>query len=110
MRSVIHWECQADQHRALHSRRGQGGLTIHDGMWAYCDGEGGDDAHRWVATGGVPLESLVRWSTGPARISGHGPNGEGLLNTTAMRASAARATDTTPMGTPPKRTTGVRRT
>ena len=109
MRSVIHWECQAEEHRALYSRRGQGGLTIHEGTWAYCDGEGGNEAHRWVATGGVPLESLVRWSAGPARISGHGPNGEGLRNTTAITALGPRTTTTKPMGTPARRTTGLRR-
>ncbi len=30
--------------------------------WAYCDGDGSDDAHHWVATGGVPVELLMRWS------------------------------------------------
>ena len=61
-RSIVHWECQASEHRALHSRRGNGGLTIHDGGWAYCDGAGADEGHLWTATGGVPLEALVRWS------------------------------------------------
>jgi len=61
-RDIVHWECQAPAHRAMHSRHGNGGLTIHQGAWAYCDGAGANDAHHWSATGGVPLESLVRWT------------------------------------------------
>jgi len=61
-RSIVHWECHAQAHRALASRHGVGGLTINQGSWAYCDGAGADDRHRWVPTGGLPLESLVRWT------------------------------------------------
>jgi hypothetical protein len=61
-RDVIHWECKSPEHRALYSRHGNGGLTIHEGAWAYCDGAEADDAHRWSPTGGVALESLVRWT------------------------------------------------
>ena len=69
-RSIVHWECQALEHRALLSRHGNGGLTIHEGGWAYCDGAGADEGgHQWTPTGGVPLESLVRWTA---------PNGNGL--------------------------------
>jgi hypothetical protein len=67
-RNIVYWECQAIEHRALHSRHANGGLTINEGKWAYCDGAGADDKHRWVPTGGLPLESLVRWTA---------PNGSG---------------------------------
>src|SRR5688572_24104155 len=79
-RNIVHWECQSPEHRALRSRHGNGGLTIHDGAWAYCDGAGADDAHRWAGTGGVPLESLVRWTApnggdeaGRIASNGNGP-------------------------------------
>src|SRR5437870_113651 len=52
-RSIVHWECHSPEHRALHSRHGNGGLTIHEGAWAYCDGAGANDAHHWSATGGM---------------------------------------------------------
>jgi hypothetical protein len=87
-RSIVHWECQSPEHRALHSRRGTGGLTIHDGAWAYCDGAGADDAHRWSATGGVPLESLVRW-TAP---NGNGAEPKLTVKTTETNAKTERKT------------------
>jgi hypothetical protein len=62
MRSSIQWVCEAPEHRALPSSHGNGGVTAHAGAWAYCDGAGAVDGHRWVATGGVPLETLVRWT------------------------------------------------
>jgi len=33
--------------------------VIHHGTVGYCDGLRIDGAHRWVATGGVPIEFLV---------------------------------------------------
>src|SRR2546430_4236065 len=73
-RDIVHWECQSPAHRALHSRHGNGGLTIHEAAWAYCDAAGADDWHEGSPTGGVALESLVRW-TAPngAPVSGHTP-------------------------------------
>src|SRR5258706_1506916 len=70
-RDIIHWQCESSEHRALHSRHGNGGLTIHEGAWAYCDGADADDAHRWAPTGGVALASLVRW-TAPNGVSANG--------------------------------------
>jgi len=91
-RDIIHWQCQAPEHRSLRSRHGNGGLTIHDGAWAYCDGAGANDAHRWSPTGGVPLESLVRWTM---------PNGVSAEHEQVIAANGS-----------PKvlKTTGVRRT
>ena len=71
---VVHWQCEKTEHLVMRSRHGVGGLTIHEGAWAYCDGLGGDDRHRWVATGGVPLESLVRWA-GAGVHESNGSNG-----------------------------------
>src|SRR6266568_9660694 len=79
-RDIIHWECQSPDHRALHSRHGNGGLTIHEGAWAYCDGAGASETHRWSATGGVALESLVRWTR---------PNGVSTNDEQPVAASAA---------------------
>src|SRR3989454_4445217 len=95
-RDVVHWECQSSNHRALHSRHGNGGLTIHEGAWAYCDGAGANDAHHWSATGGAPLESLVRWTA---------PNG---LTDEGDRPLVAGATNGSPKGL--RKATGVRRT
>jgi hypothetical protein len=85
-RDIVHWECHSSAHRALHSRHGNGGLTIHEGAWAYCDGAGADEAHHWSPTGGVALESLVRWTA---------PNG---VSATDDRGSAGGATNGTPKG------------
>jgi hypothetical protein len=93
-RDIVHWECQSPAHRALHSRHGNGGLTIHDAAWAYCDGAGADDAHQWLPTGGVALESLVRWTA---------PNGSGAKDEHAL-ASASGA----PVGL--RKASAVRRT
>src|SRR6267378_5944541 len=78
-RSIVHWECHSPDHRALHSRHGNGGLTIHEGAWAYCDGAGSSDTHRWSPTGGVALESLVRWTV---------PNGASTKDEQALASSA----------------------
>ncbi len=57
----IHWVCRSAAHRAAPSRAGRGGLCVHMGRWAYCDGQVDDAAHEWVATGGVPIDRLVDW-------------------------------------------------
>jgi hypothetical protein len=60
--AVIQWSCRKDTHRAAPSRGGRGGLTCHQGRWAYCDGAVEDDQHDWVPTGGVPIDRLVDWT------------------------------------------------
>jgi hypothetical protein len=95
-RDIVHWECQSSAHRALHSRHGNGGLTIHEAAWAYCDGAGADDAHHWSPTGGVALGSLVRWTA---------PNG---ISADGYRALASAASNGAPKGL--RKTAGVRRT
>ncbi|HEV8468307.1 MAG TPA: hypothetical protein VGR46_01765 [Candidatus Limnocylindria bacterium] len=91
----------------MRSRHGTGGLTIHDGSWAYCDGAGSDNAHRWSPTGGVPLERLVRWTA---------PNGAPAEVSAAAYDSADRPTSQSTArptnGSTPKttrKTNGVRR-
>lgn len=59
---VVHWVCRRESHRAAPSRGGRGGLTVHQGRWAYCDGAVGDDDHEWAPTGGVPIDRLVDWT------------------------------------------------
>src|SRR6267378_1539927 len=95
-RDIVHWECHSPEHRGLHSRHGNGGLTIHEGAWAYCDGAGANDAHRWSATGGVALESLVRWTA---------PNG---VSAEAEAPLAAARTNGSPKAS--RNSSGARRT
>jgi hypothetical protein len=88
----------------MHSRHGNGGLTINEGAWAYCDGAGADDAHHWSATGGVPLESLVRWTA---------PNGgpiEPKGAPAAVRPSSLPGNVTNGSSKASRKTSGVRRT
>lgn len=58
----VHWVCRKDAHRSAPSRGGRGGLTVHRGRWAYCDGAVEDDQHEWAPTGGVPIDRLVDWT------------------------------------------------
>ena len=60
--AIISFECTKPGHLEALSRRGVGGLTIHEGAWAYCDAMTADQEHDWSATGGVPQADLVRWS------------------------------------------------
>ncbi|HVD30317.1 MAG TPA: hypothetical protein VNE19_01220 [Methylomirabilota bacterium] len=64
MSTMVHYECRNLDHLRAGSRRGKGGLVIHHGTVGYCDGLHVDGAHRWVATGGVPIEFLIK--TAPA--------------------------------------------
>lgn len=66
--AVVHWVCKSDAHRAAPSRGGRGGLMVHQGRWAYCDGAVEDDRHEWAPTGGVPIESLVDWAKAMDRL------------------------------------------
>jgi hypothetical protein len=59
MSTIVHYECRNLDHRRAGSRRGNGGLVTHHGTVGYCDGVHVDGAHRWVATGGVPIELLI---------------------------------------------------
>ena len=58
MSTIVHYECRNIEHLRSGSRRGKGGLVIHHGSVGYCDGLHVDGAHRWVPTGGVPIELL----------------------------------------------------
>ena len=60
MSVIVHYECRNVDHLRAGSRRGNGGLVIRHGSVGYCDGLHVDGAHRWIATGGVPIEFLVR--------------------------------------------------
>jgi hypothetical protein len=64
MSTIVHYECRNLDHLRAGSRHGKGGLVIHHGTVGYCDGLHVDGAHRWLATGGVPIEFLVE--TAPA--------------------------------------------
>jgi len=70
MSTIIHYECRNLDHLRAGSRRGKGGLVIHHGTVGYCDGLPTDGAHRWVATGGVPIEFLVDTAPTPKRPEG----------------------------------------
>lgn len=60
MSTVIQFECRNAAHLARRSRSGVGGIVMHHGTFGYCDGLGSDTDHRWIPTGGVFLERLVR--------------------------------------------------
>ena len=60
MATVVHFECRNAAHLASRSRRGFGGIVMHHGTFGYCDGLPSDGEHRWVRTGGVFLEQLLR--------------------------------------------------
>lgn len=60
MSTVIHFECRSAMHLAARSRGGVGGIVMHHGTFGYCDGTASDTDHRWIPTGGVLLEQLVR--------------------------------------------------
>lgn len=60
--AAVYWVCRKDAHCAAPSRGGRGGLSVHQGRWAYCDGAVDDDRHEWAPTGGVPIDSLVDWA------------------------------------------------
>ena len=60
MSTVIHFECRNTSHLASRSRGGVGGIVMHHGTFGYCDGSASDGDHRWIPTGGVFLEQLIR--------------------------------------------------
>ena len=60
MATLIHFECRSTAHLATRSRGGVGGMVMHHGTFGYCDGFASDSDHRWVPTGGVFLEQLIR--------------------------------------------------
>lgn len=60
MSTVIHFECRNAAHLASRSRGGVGGIVMHHGTFGYCDGFASDSDHRWIPTGGVFLEQLIR--------------------------------------------------
>ena len=77
MSTIVHYECRNLDHLRAGSRRGNGGLVMHHGSVGYCDGLHVDGAHRWVATGGVPIEFLVE--TAPAIDPGTYRTDDGAL-------------------------------
>ena len=57
MASVIAFVCVAKRHGAAKGSRG--GVTIHQGQWAFCEGSSATEDHDWQPTGGVALEQLL---------------------------------------------------
>jgi hypothetical protein len=60
MATLVHFVCRSTTHRATRSRGGVGGIVMHHGTFGYCDGSASDSDHRWIPTGGVFLEQLIR--------------------------------------------------
>jgi hypothetical protein len=77
MSAIVHYECRNLDHMRAGSRRGRGGLVIHHGTVGYCDGLQVDEAHHWVATGGVPIEFLHE--TAPVIYPGTYRSEDGVL-------------------------------
>lgn len=69
--AAVHWTCQSAAHRAAPSRAGRGGLVVHRGKWAYCDGAVSDAEHAWVETGGVPIDTLIDWAKAMDPLRAH---------------------------------------
>lgn len=69
--AFVHFTCRKAEHLAAPSRAGRGGLTVHQGRWAYCDGEVEDREHEWVATGGVPIDRLIDWTKAMDPLRAH---------------------------------------
>jgi hypothetical protein len=67
MSTIIHFECRNTTHLATRSRGGIGGIVMHHGTFGYCDGFASDSDHRWIPTGGVFLEQLIREEVDDAR-------------------------------------------
>ena len=65
MSPVIHFECRNTAHLATRSRGGVGGIVMHHGTFGYCGGFPSDGEHRWIPTGGVFLDQLVKLSDDP---------------------------------------------
>jgi hypothetical protein len=59
---AIYWVCRKPSHRSAPSRAGRGGLSTHQGKWAYCDADTTDREHEWSPTGGVTIDQLIDWS------------------------------------------------
>ena len=57
MASEIAFVCVAKRHGAPKGAA-RGAVTIHQGLWAFCEGSTPGD-HDWQPTGGVPLEQLL---------------------------------------------------
>jgi hypothetical protein len=60
MSTVIRFECRSDAHLVTHPRPDAGRIVMHHGTFGYCGGATSDGEHRWVATGAVFLEDLIR--------------------------------------------------
>jgi hypothetical protein len=61
MATVVRYQCVAEAH--ISPDRSTGGVTIHEGKWAYCDAPDAQTPHQWAATGGITLEHLIRQRT-----------------------------------------------
>ncbi len=57
MATLVHFVCRNTTHFATGSR---GGIVMHHGTFGYCEGFASDSDHRWIPTGGVLLEQLIR--------------------------------------------------
>ena len=82
MSTIIHFECRNTTHLATRSRGGLGGIVMHHGTFGYCDGFASDSDHRWIPTGGVFLEQLIREEVDDARYVPHAIGDAGPLHLT----------------------------
>jgi hypothetical protein len=60
MSTVIRFECRSAAHLLARPRPDAGRIVMHHGTFGYCGGAISDGEHRWVTTGGVLLEELIR--------------------------------------------------
>lgn len=67
MTAIVHFVCRNPDH--MRGARGGGALVIHHGSVGYCEGVNVDGAHRWISTGGVPIEYLRDSSAVERRVA-----------------------------------------
>jgi hypothetical protein len=82
MSTIIHFECRNATHLATRSRGGIGGIVMHHGTFGYCDGFASDSDHRWIPTGGMFLEQLIREEVDDALYVPHAIGDAGPLHLT----------------------------
>jgi hypothetical protein len=58
-RTLVHFRCVNPDHARPTPERSDT-LTLVEGLWAYCPFNVRAPDHRWVPTGGAPLEELRR--------------------------------------------------
>ncbi|HUG55586.1 MAG TPA: hypothetical protein VMJ92_00795 [Candidatus Limnocylindrales bacterium] len=60
----IAYVCEHPEHREDVRPAAMDRLTVFRGEWAYCRHDARANEHRWVKTGGLPVEEVVAFGGG----------------------------------------------